>query len=501
MKIKQLLGLFCLLVALCLTSCSGVNDKMEKMIPSDVTGVVAIDLPALLEKASIIKDGQIQYSAALQKLIDANDSQLFCSLLNDLPVMGLDSDAKVYLFTSTKTFSLVALMAVDQEDKAKKVVAQRLGQDFSTVEGLSSVFAGDYLCAIDGNVMLLGRMGNLVDQSKATLAAKSILKAVSPSILENDKAKEILHGGAEISAYLTPMSIASLKADKLADKANGVLPLLTEFLAQADFTALTLQLKVNASDASLQANILADDSSDFMKLMNTVLAKPSSDFLKAVPVSMNHILSISVNGNQLASLPLMDQFAEMLKKMSPAANLDVKTMVANINGPLVVAGASDPHLPGVWNVVAAAQCTSPDSVLKPITSFAEAVGQSPEMYNNEYLYQYDNKMVKLGTMANTLYLKMLDYDMEEESAASNQDLVTLFGKSPFALSCSFTLGSAHSFLRFGMSDARKGEGLFMCDDKNMNAAEALLMTLCSLKISSAIPADPEDEGEGLVPRF
>ena len=85
-------------LALTMTACSNVSEKLEKMIPSDATGVISIDVPQILNKASFITDGKLQVPADLRTIIDENDASPLCQVIDDLPYMGVNQDSKAYMF-------------------------------------------------------------------------------------------------------------------------------------------------------------------------------------------------------------------------------------------------------------------------------------------------------------------------------------------------------------------------------------------------------------------
>lgn len=67
--IKILLGVLILLVA---TSCSD-NRNMEKMIPSNATGVICIKVPNFIKKAKLDKGGDCVLPDQLKSIIDKHD--------------------------------------------------------------------------------------------------------------------------------------------------------------------------------------------------------------------------------------------------------------------------------------------------------------------------------------------------------------------------------------------------------------------------------------------
>ena len=155
-------------------------------------------------------------------------------------------------------------------------------------------------------------------------------------------------------------------------------------------------------------------------------------------------------------------------------------MLSTIDGPVAAGLASDPNLEGDWNAVIAARSTNPSNIVNTIGKFAIALGQAPELYGEEYVYQYDNKMIRVGAIGNIFYLKMLNYEQTEGNAGENSDLNSLFATNPFAVA----LRSHGGSLRYGLIDMIDGKGAFTASD-SIPAPLALLQTLCGVKAPQA----------------
>ena len=83
-----------------LTGCA--SDSLEKMISADATGVISLDVPAVLKTAGMLDDGNVVLPESLRQAIDDNDTSPLCILLNDLPQLGIDTDSKAYAFSRSR---------------------------------------------------------------------------------------------------------------------------------------------------------------------------------------------------------------------------------------------------------------------------------------------------------------------------------------------------------------------------------------------------------------
>ena len=141
---------------LILASCSSVNDNLEKMIPADALGVVSINMPEILNKTGINDNGKLVVPQEVQDIIDQNDAQTICTVVTDLPYLGIDTDSKAFAFFTNKTFGTVVLMALSDEQAARKTIERRTGADFSKVEGIDCIYREDNIYVINDKVLLIG---------------------------------------------------------------------------------------------------------------------------------------------------------------------------------------------------------------------------------------------------------------------------------------------------------------------------------------------------------
>ena len=477
------------LLTLVMASCSNVSEKLEKMIPSDATGVVSINVPQILKSASFINDGKLQVPAELRAIIDENDTSPLCQIIDDLPHMGVNQDSKAYVCFTSKTFGQVLLVALSDTKLARDVVERRSGGDFSTVDGVECIYVKDNLFAIHDKVLLIGRVNKPVAVEKAAAAAKAMLNHTQPSITENNDIMKHLEGDAAVQAYLGLKAVKSLLHKSTTyNELSQRLPLLDIFV-ESDIQAMALALRLEERQATLETTIIADENSEYLALVNTLTAAPDASVLKAVPNSMDYTVSMSVHGAQFVQLPQIKQLITLFKGIPYIGRIDIEGILSSIDGPLTVAAARDPHLAGEWNAVVAAKSTRPDEIVKSIATFATALGQAPEIYDGEYIYQYDNKMIKMGVTDGVLFVKMLDYEQTEGYADELPTVRELFGKSSLACFVQTHRGGTDACFEYGMADHLHGTGRFYAKSEAANASIELLKVLCAIKAGSPYDND------------
>ena len=485
------------LLVLFMAGCASDN-SLEKMIPADATGVIGIDVPEILKKAGMLDDGNIVLPRSLQEVIDSNDTSPLCILLSDLPQLGLDTGSKAYAFFSVKSFGKVLLAALDDPDKSRKTLELRVGGDFTQVEGLNCMYVGDNLYAIDGKVLLVGTVNKAMEVSRAAKAAKNILNKTSTSIVENKEVKEVLHNkDAAINAWLQGKGLKTIlnKSDVYRELSQKM-PLINIF-TESDIDDMTCSIAVDNDDVEMTAHINAAEDSEYAQLLNSTLGKPSGDVLKAIPNSMDYVFTMCVKGDSFVKLKQIQQLLAMFSKLPYIGRIDLASILSTVDGPFTVGLARDPHLEGEWNVVIATRSNNPDGVLKQISTFANAMGQAPELYDGEYIYQYENKMIRIGVIDGILYVKMLDYEQTEGYAYEMVPVREFFDGALLGLFAQTRSDSVNGYFNFGLQDIYNGKGRFYTDQPDSNAALELLRSLCTIKVKDTFGNEDEGEDDGI----
>lgn len=497
--IKQIVYL---VLGVFLASCSN-NGKLQNMIPADAAGVICVNVDKIVEKADLKQDGKIKYPKSLREIIDGNDGSAICDFMTDLPVMGLDTECNIFTYFTTKTFGRVFLLAIDDEKAARKVVENRTKGDFEKVNGLDCIYHEDEFYALDDDVLFVGRVNHPVNIDKAAAAARKLMSGDAASIKDDDEVMKCIDGDDDISAY---MSMEGLKimagSSKVYNEFASKMPLI-EIFTESDVKAYTCSVNFNDKQADVEVKVKADDDSEYVQLLSSTLSNPSADFLKVIPVSMDYIISMSINGNNFVKLPQVTQMVSLLKKLPGVSNFDIMPALATLNGPVAIGFAHDKDLDD-WNAVVAAKSTNTNSVIKLISDLASALGQAPEMYGDEYVYEYDNKMIIVGEKSGVLYVKMLNYEQTEGYANENKEVVDFFAKSPMGLYVRAANGDKGGNLYLGMSDKVSFNGRFTSAGPTTHSSLAMLQVLCSINLSSILEEESAaqvNEDPGFISPF
>lgn len=476
-----------------LTGCAG--DSLEKMIPADATGVVSMDVPEILKQAGMLHDGNVVLPKPLKQVVDENDTSPLCVIMSDLPQMGIDTGSKAYAYFSVKTFGRVLLARLDDPARARKTLSIRVGGDFSKVEGLDCMYVGDNLYVIDGKILFIGTVNKAMEVSRAARAAKGVLAMTATSITDKKDVIDVLHNkDAAINVWLQGKGLKSIlgKSDVYRELSQKM-PLI-EIFTESDIDAVTCHIELGKDDVEMQTRILADDKSEYAQLLNSTLGKASDDVLKAIPNSMDYIFSMSIKGDSFVKLKQIQQLLKIFGKIPYIGQIDLSSILATVDGPFAIGLALDPHLEGEWNMVLAAHSTDPERVVRQISSFANTMGQAPELYDGEYIYQYDNKMIRIGITDGILYFKMLDYEQTEGYAYEIKPVREFFAQSMIGFFSQVKNDSINGYFNFGLGDIFNGKGRFYTNQQSANATLEMLRSLCAIKVGDPFGNEDDDDG-------
>ena len=485
------------LFVLLMTGCA--SDSLEKMIPADATGVVCLDVPEILEQADMIDNGKIVLPQSLQQMIDDNDTSPLCIILSDLPQMGINTDSKAYAFFTVKTFGRVLVASLDDPAKARKTLALRVGGDFEKVEGLDCMYVGDNLYVVDGKVLLIGTVNKPMEISRAAKAAKGILSKTATSIVDNKEVKAVLHNkNAAINAWVQGKGLKTIlsKSDVYRELSQKM-PLISIF-TESDIDAVICNIDLDEKKVEMTTRIDAAENSEYAQLLNSTLGKPSDGVLKAIPNSMDYIFTMCVKGDNFVKLKQIQQLLGMFGKIPYIGRIDLASILSTVDGPFTIALARDPHLEGEWNMVLATRSTDPDGVVRQISAFADAMGQAPEVYEGEHIYQYDNKMIRVGVIDGILYLKVLDYEQTEGYAYEMKPVREFFDGSLIGFFAQTRNDSISGYCDFGLEDIFNGKGHFYTNQPKSNATLELLRALCGIKTGDAFGNEDDDDISSFV---
>lgn len=471
--------------AFLITSCSS-HDDLLKLVPADATGVICINSSKIIEKAGLGETGNIKIPDYLQKSINQNDASLVSRLMTALPISGIDFTSNAYVFFSDAVFNTAVVANLDDAEKTQKWLEQDNTATFKEKDSYKYMLSGNTIYLIGDDKLFVGRFTSVtLDDAKIFSFARMVLENNSgKSFADNDEAKKALSEESDICAYIRPSTITKL-AGLLVGSSNSTFAPLINIIAESDIKALTFSLTFNKDKADFKSSAIVGPNSQYVQLINTLAGKPSDEFLKIIPKSMDYIVSMSVNGNNLLKLKEVQKIIATMSLDPKMAAFDLKGAIASVNGPLAVAVYQDPNFNDQSNYVVAVKSSNPMSIITQINNYARHYGQAPQRDGNDYIYEYYNQQITVGTNGDYVYFKMLNFQPIDGFAYSDPQVRAFFKKSVMGIYANMRTQDAKTKfgeISMGSSSPTSSAGNYVpIDKKEPNSIQSFLQLLCSIK--------------------
>lgn len=501
MKYLKLLFVATLFAAL--ASCSDKSDNLQRLIPSDVPGVICINVPNVLEKSKIKKGDKLVLPDGLKAIISHNDESAIGQVIRNIPNIGLDIKDKAFVFFPQSEFDCVALIALSNDNDAKDAVTRHTGARFKDGDDMESVNADNAIWAIKDHVLMYGHLRKQINEKTAIKAALSVLDYDGKSVEDNQQMKKLLDSEQDLSAFFNMQKMNNIVKETLIVGALYKQYPAMQLLLDSDIKSISLFLSFNKDKGDLVVDIEADENGAFASLLKAVAARPATDFLKAIPNSMETIMAISVNGEHLSSIPQVAQMLRMVNEMPFLQRLQINEILKSIDGPLAIAMAKDPNFDDETNYVIAAHANNPRQITRLIATYASSLGQEPEIYNGEYIYSYFNKQVKVGIKQDVVYVTLLNYEIAENYVYDDENVRDFFDDKVFGVYSAIVTNGKKSTFCIGMEDYDKLKGEFVCEATNGNCIQQFIEWLCSFRPASDYDYDTSTQmyDESMVGEF
>lgn len=488
---------FIALLAL-MASCSSTDENLRAMIPDDAVGVVAIDVPSVFTKAGMLKGDTVTVPDALAKVIDDSDVTILGDLIKFLPSSGFDLSTSCYVFFSPGVYKAVALIPLVDEEKATRLVEKITSSKVQSLSGVDFVSHLDYGYAIDDDVLLVGRFSNPVTAEAGALAASTILDKNKPSLLANDDvAKKIDEAKGDVKAYINVKGMSSiLKSNSRFSTIFGNIPaidIITDSDIKAMIASITFNMTAKDGDSAiLKTSFIFDKNGQYSKLYDNLIARDSGDasgVLMALPGELDTYVGIKIYGANLASQPQMEGVFELLESATFTRGLRYKEILSSVNGALVF-GFGKSQVSD-FNFTIGAQTQDPGMIVNQVVAVASQRGQSPMMFDGEYVYDFENQGIAMGQAPGVFYLRCVDF----ETAYSAMNLPVLsqnINKAAVVIYHQLKVGEKlEGFFNWALLNKTNGEGLYYTCDEKQNVIISLLKCLCWKEPNSTMQ-DNED---------
>ena len=484
------------MVALC--ACDNTESRLEKLVPADACGVVRIDVPSIVDKAGLANEGDIILDDELLDITTNNYDNLVSRLVRLWASGGIDVDVPTYLYFDNRN-KPVALLVVDDSEQLITMVEEETGKSFvsDNKNEVKHLRDKNYSYSLQENVLLLRFvLADVPYEADQPANYYNSLKTSQGLLEKNEEIADFLHEENDVNAYLTAKCIDEVLPVEMGPLGLAALPLFKGH----DFNAMRLTLNFDSDNslATLVTTIEADDNSAYTKFLSQVLVKPSASFLEVVPASMEHVVGVNVNGAVLAASPQFDALVGAFP-LSHRGALNVKALMASVDGPLVMASSPDPYT-GETNFIFTARSKSPLAIIDSVSVYAELQGQEPmHSAGGDLIYDYGMRQMTVGARDSIFFVKALTYDDSAEDKLTHlPDVTDLFSHSLAGIYGQARLnGKPVGIYTYGLKEITRGEGLFYTVNDQDNVTVAALKLLCSIS-PAPVPAAPAP-AEGKLP--
>ena len=397
------------------------NNELKSTIPASASAVVSLNIPAITQ--------QFELSGK------QSDSQL--GMFTDILLhAGVDNEKKSYVYVPEKGFKSVWLFKIADENALREYIKGKWGCEMEKDSQCEYLIRGEQVYAYHNTMLLIGLLNLGSDETAVLNNARLGLTAQEENICDIESASDILEddnhcAGAFINMQRASALVNSSKSFK--DLVKSYPPL--QLFIDNDLKAITATIDIKDDKAMITTAAVADENSQFMKLLSDITNAPGSEFLSVVPNTMTSILAMSVNGEQLASLKPIEDMENVVRQMPFMGKFDLRKLIAAINGPLTISAQEDQTFDDEYNYIITAKSDNPRIITEAIKSFYASWGQAPDVYNGEEIYAYGNKKITVGVTSDKVaYIKMLNYDSTDSALGEDKDLCALFESAPFVVS-------------------------------------------------------------------
>ena len=461
------------------TACS--NQDLSATIPDNATGVVAINLPNIIETNAWLDNDTVALPSELTIAIENSGESITKDFLRALTSAGCDLQETAFIYFPHDGFKTVCLAKTDNPAKTREFIRQTCGTELEKDNTCEFALHHEQILALKGSTLMIASFPPETNATQISTLAQAALSPKNDNIQNVEAAQEFLDNSENaLAAYFNMRHITNLitSFQSVKDAVKTYIPL--QFLIDNDLSAIKIALRFNNDKALIKTSIEAPENSSFLQFLTNATTEPSSDFLNVVPASMSHVASFSVKGEMIAELEPIQQFEKTIQKMPFLSNFSVTKMVEAINGPLSIACVPDQTFPDEYNYIITAKSLKPKTITNNIKAFYASYGQAPDTYRGIETYAYGNKMIAVGTTKRNLaYVKILSYDSAESPMSEDKDICALFDSAPIAI-----LQQGHDYtFTFTMQPNAQGEATY----STTNAAPAAISLAANILAATESP--------------
>lgn len=345
-----------LLVAVLLFVSCSKDKEYTRVIPSDASFVMSMDVASIIKKSGLMDSGQ----STMKNISGILKNEKLAKLVENPSDAGLSLTDKVYCFLTADQTPVVLIKVSDKdklEDAFKLMQGESLCDDVEKASSYSlTTLHGFGLCAFDNSSLVLMQTANPHSLPVKEAIGKLMDQEVKNSIAENAGFKKMADQKGDIGVFASFAAVPQLTATSmmmgLPEDAN-----LKElmFIAQMSFEngKASAECEYYTENESLKA---------YFKKQAEMGGKINHTFLKNLPSSSLAYLATNLKGDKLYEmLTNSPEFKDMMRDSHLTPGFNLQKSIASFNGDVSVAvtGISESGIP---SILAYAEVTDPSAM-------------------------------------------------------------------------------------------------------------------------------------------
>ena len=244
--------------------------------------------------------------------------------------------------------------------------------------------------------------------------------------------------------------------------------------------SISFNMSVKDGDSAiLKTHFIFSDKGQYSKLYDSLIAHNSGDasaVLNALPGELDTYVGIKIDGAHLAAQPQMAGMFDMLENAPFTSGLNYKEILSSVKGALVL-GFGKSQVSD-FNFTVGAQTQDAGMIVNQVVAVAAQRGQSPMMFDGEYVYDFETQGIAMGQVPGVFYLRCVDFETGY-SAMSLPVLSQNINKAAVVLYHQLKVkDNIEGFFNWALLNKAKGEGLYYTSDEKQNVVISLLKYLC-----------------------
>ncbi|WP_321518659.1 DUF4836 family protein [uncultured Bacteroides sp.] len=331
-KLKFFSHLSVLLVAVLLLGSCSKDREYTRVIPSNASLVVSVDVPSIIKKSGLMDNKE----SIMKNMSAALNNEKLAKLVQNPSEAGLSLEEKAYFFLSSEDAPVVLFKVSDMDklqETFKLMQTEGLCDEIEKNGSYSSaVLRGFGICAFDNSSLIIMETTNPHSLPVKESVTKLMNQDEKVSITANKGFQQMIAKKSDVCLY---GSFASMPQLTSASMMMG-LP------EDADLREMMLLAQMNFENGkvAIEGEYYTENKSlkEYFKKQSEMGGKINHAFLKRMPASSLAYLCTNVKGDKLYEMLIKStEFKGMVKDSRLTPGFNMKNSVTSLNGDVSVA--------------------------------------------------------------------------------------------------------------------------------------------------------------------